>query len=100
MKSGIVLTVIGIALLAMAWVWAAGIPKAANRDFDRLVSNAGGQMSHTPNFPDAYKQMSANRRMLQNFYLGAAGLICLAAGLASVKKEGGQGGTGVSPRPQ
>lgn len=86
MKLGTPLTLIGIAMIVIAWILAASIPKAANSDFNRLVRNAGG-MSHTPNFSDAYKQMSANRRMLQNFYVGAAGLIFLAAGLMSMIKN-------------
>ncbi len=80
-------TCTGIGLLVFAWVSAAFIPAQANKDFDGLVRAAGGQMSHTPGFPDAYKQMSANRRMLQNFYIGAAGLICLGTGLASRKRD-------------
>ena len=36
---------------------------------------------------ETYQRMSANRRMLQNFYIGAAGLICLAVGLSSVKRS-------------
>jgi hypothetical protein len=86
MKLGLPLTVIGIALIVIAWSSAAGIPEAANRDFDRLVQASGG-MSHTANFPDVYKQMCANRRILQNFYIGAAGLICLAVGLGNLNRS-------------
>lgn len=87
MKSAKVVTFIGVGLLALAWVAAAFIPSEAQKDFDRLVQASGGSMSHTANFPDTYKQMSANRRMLQNFYIGAAGLICLGAGLGCWKKQ-------------
>jgi hypothetical protein len=87
MKFAKVLTFTGIGLLVLAWISAAFIPSQAQKDFDRLVRAAGGSMSHTPNFPDTYKQMSANRRMLQSFYLGAAGLICLGAGLSCWRKQ-------------
>lgn len=80
-------TFTGIELLAFAWMSAAFIPSQAAKDFDRLVNAAGGSMSHTPSFPDTYRQMSANRRMLQNFYIGAAGLICLGTGLACWKRR-------------
>jgi ABC-type lipoprotein release transport system permease subunit len=82
----ILLVGVGIFLIVTAFISASGIPEAAQKDFDRLVRNAGGHMSHTPNFPDAYKQMSSNRRLLQNFYIGAAGLICLAVGLSNCTK--------------
>jgi uncharacterized membrane protein len=87
MKFAKVVTFVGIALLVLAWVLAAFIPSEAEKDFDRLVVAAGGRFSSTPNFPDIYKQMSANRRMLQNFYIGAAGLVCLGAGLSCWKKQ-------------
>ena len=87
MKFGRTLVAIGIGLVILAWVSAAGIPKAAHKDFDHLVRSVGGRMSHTPNFPDAFKQMSANRRILQNFYVGASGLICLTIGLANLKRD-------------
>jgi hypothetical protein len=82
-----VLTFIGAGLLILAWVSAASIPSQAQKDFDTLVQAAGGSLAHTPNFPDTYKQLSANRRMLQNFYVGAAGLICLVVGLCGWKKQ-------------
>ena len=52
------LIVVGVVLIAAAWVTAARIQEAANRDFDQLVRSHGGSMSHTQNFPDAYKKMS------------------------------------------
>jgi hypothetical protein len=76
-----VLTILGVALVVAASILASGIPKAAHGDFGRLVKATGGRMHHTPGYPDVYRKMCAERRMLQNFYLGAAGLICLSAGL-------------------
>jgi hypothetical protein len=80
-KCNRMLIITGVVLIGVAFISAQGIPKAAHDDFDKLVKSAGGRMSHTAGFPDNYKKMSAQRRMLQNFYVGAAGLICLAAGL-------------------
>ena len=82
-----VVTFLGIGLLVLAWVSAAFIPSQANGDFDSFVRGAGGSVSHTVNFPDVYKQMGANRRMLQNFYVGAAGLVCLGVGLSCWKRQ-------------
>ena len=35
---------------------------------------------NSPGFPEAFMQMHAQRRLLQNFYLGAAGLGLLFVG--------------------
>jgi hypothetical protein len=81
-----VATFTGIGLLILAWVTAGLIPNQSRHDFDRLVRAAGGQLSHTPTFPDTYIQLGAHRRMLQNFYIAAAGLICLGVGLTCWKR--------------
>ncbi|MFA5863476.1 MAG: hypothetical protein WC975_02185 [Phycisphaerae bacterium] len=81
------LAISGAVLLAVAWLSAGRIPKEANEDYWRLVRNAGGHLSSTPGFPDAYKQMCTNSRLLQNFYLGGAGLICLAIGLTGIGRQ-------------
>jgi hypothetical protein len=86
MKFARIATFTGIGLLVFAWLTAGFIPDQARHDFDRLVRAAGGSLSHTPTFPDTYIQMSANRRLLQNVYLAAAGLICLGVGLAAWKR--------------
>ena len=78
-------TFTGIGLLIFAWVTAGFIPNQGRSDFDRLVRASGGQLSHTPTFPDTYIQLSAQRRMLQNFYIAAAGLVCLSIGLTGWK---------------
>ena len=77
-----VITFVGIALLAVAWVSAAFIPTQARDDFSELVRANGGSLSAPGDYVGRYQQMSATRRMLQNFYVGAAGLICLSVGLA------------------
>ena len=90
------MTLIGVVLLGLAWISARGIPRAADKDFSRLVNESVGYLSSSPGFPDAYKQMSANARMLQNFYVGAAGLICLGTGLSSWRKQLGSDQAGTS----
>ena len=80
------LTLIGAVLIVIAWIVAASIPADAHADFDLLVRRAGS-LTHTVSFPDVYKQMCANSRMLQDFFVGAAGLICLAIGLARWKAD-------------
>ena len=81
MKPGRMLTLIGVVLIVSAWVFASGIPKAAHNDFDTFVRTGGGRTSLAQGVPDAYRRMSAYCRMLQSFYVGSAGLICLAIGL-------------------
>jgi len=68
----------GVALLGFAFAQAAGIPEAACDDLsDRERSKfVGGN----PGFGNAYIQMSANRRLLQNAYLGGFGLLLSTAG--------------------
>jgi hypothetical protein len=84
MDFGKLLTLVGAALLVFAWASAANIPNAADNDYTEFAVAASVKGAHTStaNFPDAFKQMSAQRRMLQNFYVGAAALICLAAGVS------------------
>jgi hypothetical protein len=78
-------TFTGIGVLIFAWLTAGFIPNQGRSDFDRLVRASGGQLSHTPTFPDTYIQLSAQRRMLQNFYIAAVGLVCLSSGLTCWK---------------
>jgi hypothetical protein len=82
-----VLIIIGIILVIAALFSAKTIPGEANKDFDRLVRQSGGVITHGQGFPDAYKQMSSNSRILQNFYVGGAGLICLAVGLVGLQRK-------------
>jgi hypothetical protein len=81
------LLALGALLVVVAFFAAGLIPQQAHRDFDRLVQSMGGGMSHTPNYPDVYRQMSANRRLLQNAYVGGSGLILLAVGASGVAAQ-------------
>ncbi len=69
----------GAVLIIVAILTAPAIPRQAHRDFDALVQYYGG-LSHPPNYPDVYRRMSADRRFLQNAYVGVSGLALLAAG--------------------
>jgi hypothetical protein len=75
--TSVVLVVIGALLLAAASYSARGIPLKARADF---FEYARTNPLNAPGFPEAYMQMETNRRLLQNFYLGAAGLVLLAVG--------------------
>jgi hypothetical protein len=76
-----VLMTVGAILLGIAYAQATSIPKDADNDFFELVQAAGGSMTFSaPGFPEAYKQMSANRRLLQNAYIGFGGVALLTAG--------------------
>jgi hypothetical protein len=74
------LFLIGLILVAVAYAQAAAIPLRAHDDFSRLVQRAGGSMSHSGTYPDTYRAMSAQVRMLQNAYLGGGGLILMVMG--------------------
>jgi hypothetical protein len=87
MKFGNVLILTGVILIVIAWVSATCIPSAAYQDFNKFVNSQGGTFTSSANFPDIYRQMSAQRRMLQNFYVGAVGMIFLTFGLNSWRKE-------------
>jgi hypothetical protein len=94
-QAALALFLIGIVLVAIAYVHAAAIPRLAHDDFSALVQRAGGSMSHSATYPDTYRALSAQRRMLQNGYLGAGGLILMSiGGLALVRNE-----ATLSPRP-
>ncbi len=73
----IVLILLGALLLAAAWHSAREIPLKARADF---LEYAKTNPLNDPGFPEAFMQMQTHRRLLQNFYLGAAGLVLLAVG--------------------
>ena len=75
---------IGILLIIIAWCSAIRIPEATYKDQKRSDEKAG--YTTPPERAMAYRQMCADRRMLQNFYIGASGLILLAIGTAKMKK--------------
>jgi hypothetical protein len=74
------LFLIGLILVVTAYVQAATIPLRAHDDFSRLVQRVGGSMSHSATYPDTYRAMNAQVRMLQNAYLGGGGLILMILG--------------------
>ncbi len=82
-----IIIIIGITLLIIAWVSAAVIPIQARNDFTRLVHESGGSLSTPGDYMGIYQQICANRRMLQDFYIGMAGLICLGVGLLCWKEH-------------
>jgi hypothetical protein len=72
----------------------------AHDDFSALVQRAGGSMSHSATYPDTYRALSAQRRMLQNGYLGAGGgsiLMSIAQRRCSARRRGRW--RRLSPRP-
>jgi hypothetical protein len=70
----------GALLMLVAYLQASTIPLQAHDDYGVLIRAQGGSLSHSANYPDVYRQLSANRRMLQNVYLGGAGLVLVGAG--------------------
>lgn len=77
---------IGVTLLIIAWMSAASIPIQARNDFSSLVQSEGS-LSTPGDYMGIYQQICANRRMLQDFYIGMAGLICLGVGLLCWKEH-------------
>jgi len=80
MRKSIVLLITGIILIMLAFLKASSIPLDANKDFRRLYSKGSLSWS-TKESEYIYVQASEHRRLLQNFYIGASGLICLLIGL-------------------
>jgi hypothetical protein len=78
--AALALFAIGLILVVVAYTQAGAIPRLAHTDFGHLVQAAGGSMSHSPTYPDTYRAMSAQARMLQNAYLGGGGLILMVLG--------------------
>jgi hypothetical protein len=80
------LVAVGTMLVVVAFLSASAIPRQAHRDFDALVQSYGG-LAHTANYPDVYRRMSADRRLVQNGYIGVSGLVVLAAGAFGMTRE-------------
>ena len=72
-----VMVICGVLVLAWAFYSAQDIPMKARADF---YEYAKSNPLNSPGFPEAFMQMQTQRRLLQNFYLGATGLILLLAG--------------------
>ena len=86
MRKSIVLLVVGAFLIIVAFGTASSIPLEANKDFNRLISKSRLDWS-TKESEYIYVQGSEHRRLLQNFYLGASGLICVFTGLLTLPNK-------------
>lgn len=75
---------VGAVFLIVAFVQAGGIPRRAHDDFSALVRAHGGSMSHSPTYPETYRLMAAQSRMLQNAYLGLTGVGLVTVGAIGV----------------
>jgi hypothetical protein len=78
----------GALLLLVAIVQAGTIPRAANDDYGALMRAQGGSAAHFPTHPDAYRQIAAQSRMLQNAYLGLTGVALVTVGAFGVAVVG------------
>jgi len=81
------LIVIGAILISIAVFMASSIPLEANKDTFTYRHKQRHLELRTREREDMYMQMQADRRMRQNFYIGASGLICLFAGLMAPAKK-------------
>ncbi len=86
MPKPIELIVIGAILIVFAYLKAPSIPFEANKDFRRMSSKCQLDWS-TKESEYIYVQGSEHRRLLQNFYLGSSGLICLANSKGEFKRD-------------
>ncbi|MBA2750038.1 MAG: hypothetical protein H0U45_15245 [Tatlockia sp.] len=80
-----ILAGVGILLVAIAFIRAPFIPQQAEQDYQQKMQKEFERAGHSsieiePGEPIFYQQVSANSRMLQNGYLGATGIVMLAAG--------------------
>ncbi len=78
-RAAVLLMLVGAVLLIFAFVRAGEIPRAAHDDFGALL-RAHGSMSHSATYPDTYRLMAAQSRMLQNAYLGLTGVALATVG--------------------
>jgi hypothetical protein len=83
----VILVAIGALLLATAWYSAREIPLKTRTDFFEYAKT---NPINSPGFPEAFMQMETHRRLLQNFYFGAAGLVLLAVGAYGLCNPGGR----------
>ena len=74
----------GAVLLIVACVQAGDIPRQAHDDFGALIQAHGGSMSHSATYPDTYRQIAAQSRLLQNAYLGLTGVALVTVGAIGV----------------
>lgn len=84
----VLLLLVGTVLLVVAFVQAGAIPLKAHDDFGTLLRAQGGSMSHSATYPDTYRQIAAQSRMLQSAYLGLAGVALVTVGAVGVVGAG------------
>ena len=89
-RASLVLILVGAVLLVSAFVRVPGIPLAAHDDFGALIRAQGGSMSHSGTYPDTYRTIAAQSRMLQNAYLGFTGLALVTVGAIGAVAFGGR----------
>jgi hypothetical protein len=83
MTKSTIFIIVGIMLLGLAIFGAETIPLEANRDYIDIKSIPLQSVERQILFIKACER----RRLLQNFYLGASGLICLAGGILAFPHE-------------
>ncbi|MFO8150674.1 MAG: hypothetical protein R6T93_10270 [Trueperaceae bacterium] len=79
--------VLGVVLVVVAFMSAGAAPERAHRDFSDLVAAQGGSMTHSPTYPDTFRQFSAQARMVQSLLLGGTGIVLVAIGTAAVLRD-------------
>jgi hypothetical protein len=77
MQKSTVLLIIGVMLIIAAFLKAYSIPLEANKDFNRREPLDWNSKESEY----IYVQGSEHRRLLQNFYIGASGIVCLLTSL-------------------
>jgi hypothetical protein len=76
---------IGLLLITFAYWHANSIPQDAVNDSSAWVRATGGSTS--PGFSETYMRMSANRRILQNAYIGGSGMALLVIGVGAFSRR-------------
>ncbi len=89
MSKSTLLIIVGIILIFIACISASSIPLDANRDLKESLKQQSKVKKNKVQIIDPKEYVVANchRRLLQNFYLGASGLICLTVGLAALPNK-------------
>jgi len=90
---GIELMVVGILLITLAYINAASIPSRANSDYQKFLGSPDSKScfeEYTSPNPMHFYNAQVSRRLLQNAYLGTAGIVFLAGGLAMIVKSNRQ----------
>ena len=89
-KVGAKLLLVGILLIALAWFNAASIPWKATQDYAEFYGPPDSKSCYAERIspePMYFYDAQVRRRLLQNAYLGCAGIVFLAAGVLRVAKS-------------